>query len=88
MGAVRISRSGGVQHASISVSTKTPITVVVREADHDRLTKLCAGSVFIATGSRPDANGMVDGTCGDNVVLMFTRDLEERAEPIAVRFAS
>jgi hypothetical protein len=60
-----------------------PITVVVKEANHYRLAELPAGSVFNATGSTPDINGMIDGTCNGAVVFMFSRDLEEGAKPIA-----
>jgi hypothetical protein len=61
---------------------KNPITVVVRRADHYRLVQLPAGSVFHATGSRPDPNGMIDGTCKGEVVLMFSSDLQDRTEAI------
>jgi uncharacterized protein YciI len=62
---------------------KNPITVLLQQADHYRLKQLCAGSVFVASGSNPDATGIIDGTCGDQPVLIFARDLEERAERIA-----
>jgi hypothetical protein len=62
---------------------KIPITVVLRQADHYRLIQLCSDSVFLTTGSKPDANGMIDGTCGNDIVLIFARDLEDRAERIA-----
>ena len=62
---------------------KNPITAVLRRANHYRLVQLLPGSVFLTTGSKPDRNGMLDGTCGDDVVLMFARDLDERAEPMA-----
>ena len=58
------------------------ITVVVRTVNHYRLVQLPAGSVFNTSGSKPDPNGMIDGTCKGHVVLMFSRDLEERADPI------
>jgi hypothetical protein len=69
--------------ASSAYRLKNPVTVVLRRADHYRLIQLRSGSVFLTTGSRPDANGMIDGTCGDDVVLMFARDLEQRTERIA-----
>ena len=74
--------------ASLAYRLKSSVTVVLRQLDHFRLIELCAGSVFVASGSKPDANGTVAGTCGDNVVLMFTRDLEERAERIAAMSGS
>lgn len=64
-----------------------PVTVVLQQADHLRLIELCVGSV-VASGSKPDANGLIDGTCGENVVLMFARDLESRAERIAAASGS
>jgi hypothetical protein len=53
----------------------SPITVVVKEANQYRLAELPAGSVFNATGSKPDSNGMIDGKCNGAVVFMFSRDL-------------
>jgi hypothetical protein len=64
---------------------KNPITAVIRQVNHYRLVQLPAGSVFNASGSRPDANGMIDGTCQGDLVMMFSRDLEDRAEPIHAR---
>jgi hypothetical protein len=61
----------------------SPITVVVKEANQYRLAELPAGAVFNAIGSKPDLNGMIDGTCNGAVVFMFSRDLEEGAKPIA-----
>lgn len=68
--------------AALAYLLKNPITVVIRELNHYRLTQLPAGSVFKALGSKPDPNGMIDGTCQGDVVLVFSRDLEDRAEPI------
>lgn len=62
---------------------KSVITVVVRDVDRFRLVRLLPGSVFYATGSKPDPNGMIDGTCDGEVVMLFARDLEERAERMA-----
>jgi hypothetical protein len=61
----------------------SPITVVVKEANHYWLAELPAGSVFTATDSKPDVNGMIDGTCNGAIVFIFSRDLEEGARPIA-----
>jgi hypothetical protein len=61
---------------------KNPITIVSRQRNHYRLAQLPAGSVFNAAGSKPDSNGMIDGTCQGDVVLIFSRDLEDRAEPL------
>ena len=61
---------------------KSPITAVIRNGNGYRLKELAVGSVFYATGSQPDLNGMIDGTCNDEVALVYRRDLDERAEPI------
>jgi hypothetical protein len=66
---------------------KNPITVVIGQADHYRLVQLPAGSIFYPEGSKPDPNGMIDGTCQGDAVMMFFRDLDDRAEPIAAEQA-
>jgi hypothetical protein len=71
--------------AALAYLLKNPITVVVRQVNHYRLVQLPAGSVFNASGSEPDPSGMIDGTCKGDAVLMFSRDLEDRAEPIGAR---
>jgi hypothetical protein len=68
--------------AALAYLLKNLITVVVRQTNHYRLMQLPAGSVFNASGSRPDSSGMIDGTCKGDAVLMFSSDLEDRAEPI------
>ena len=68
--------------AALAYLLKNPITVVVRHLNHYCVVQLPAGSVFNASSSRPDSNGMIDGTCKGDMVLMFSRDLEDRAEPI------
>ena len=55
-----------------------PITVVTGDG-HDRLTELAEGSVVLCPDSLPDTVGMVPGTCQGIHVLIFRRDLEERA---------
>jgi uncharacterized protein YciI len=62
---------------------KNPITALLQQAGHYRLEKLCAGSVFVASGPNPDVTGIMDGTCGDQAVLISTRQLEACAERIA-----
>ena len=59
---------------------KAPIMVVVQHANRPRLVQLPAGSIFQTNDSTPDVNRMVDGTCNSDGVMMFARDLEERAE--------
>ena len=57
----------------------TPIVVVLREGERQRLVERPVGSIFVTTAS-PDRNGMIDGTCDGTSALLFARDLEERAE--------
>jgi len=58
------------------------IMVVIREASGYKLRELPSGAVFWPTGSQPDCNRMIDGMCNGAEVLMYQRDLEDRAEPI------
>ena len=60
-----------------------PVTVEVQQAGHYRLTQLPVGSIFVPRIQGPDRNGIVYGTCKGDVVLLFSRDLENCAEPIA-----
>ena len=64
---------------------KYPITVVVRRRDNYRLVQLPAGSVFHLSGAMPDSSGMIDGTCKGDSVMIFSRDLEERAEQLPLQ---
>ena len=57
-----------------------PITVDVQS--RHRLVELPAGSIIYPGSPDPDANGMIDGMCNGDEVMVFSRDLEERAEPI------
>ena len=68
---------------SVTYRFKVPIAVVIRDARGYRLRELPAGSLFLPAGSRPDPSGMIDGTCNGDVVLIFARDLDERAERIS-----
>ncbi len=63
---------------------KTPTAVVVRERDRFRLSELSAGSVILSDCVQPDANGMIEGTCKGASVLVFFRDLEDRAERLEI----
>jgi hypothetical protein len=62
-----------------------PITVVTGESGHTKLTELSAGSVVLCRDSPPDTIGMVEGTCLGTHVLIFLRDLEERAVPVSTQ---
>jgi len=60
-----------------------PITVVTGEAGHNRLMELTEGSVVLCTDSSSDTIGMIAATCKGAPVLIFLRDLEERAVPVS-----
>ena len=60
-----------------------PITVVIGETGHTRLMELSQGSVVLCRDSSPDTIGMVEGTCKGIPVLIFLRDLEERAVAVS-----
>ena len=62
-----------------------PITVVTGETGHNRLWELSEGSVVLCEDSSPDTVGMVEGTCNGIHMLIFLRDLEERAVPVSTR---
>ena len=46
------------------------------------VTELPSGSEFVVADAKPDHKGMVSGTCEGKSVLVFQRDLDERAEAI------
>ena len=60
-----------------------PITVVAGETGHPRLMELAEESVVLCKDSFPDIVGMVEGTCEGVHVLIFLRDLEERAVAVS-----
>jgi hypothetical protein len=62
-----------------------PITVVTGETGRNRLTELAKGSVVLCRDSSSDSIGMVQGTCQGIHVLIFRRDLEERAVPVSTQ---
>jgi hypothetical protein len=62
-----------------------PITVVTGETGRTRLTELPQGSVVFCTDSSADTTGMVEGTSKGTHVLIFLRDLEERAVPVSTQ---
>ena len=65
-----------------------PITVVTGETGHNRLTELSEGSVVLCMDSSADTIGMVRGTCNAIQVLIFLRDLEERAVAVSTQLRS
>jgi hypothetical protein len=62
-----------------------PITVVTGETGHPRLMELAEESVVLCKDSSPDTVGMVEGTCKGVHVLIFLRDLEERAVAVSTQ---
>jgi hypothetical protein len=62
-----------------------PITVVTGETGHTRLTELPQGSVVLCKDSSPDTIGMAEGICNGIPVLIFLRDLEERAVAVSTQ---
>jgi len=63
---------------------KSPVTVVVNRPRNSGLVQLPAGSTFYAADSKPDSDGMIDGISRGDMVKLFSRDLEELAELVAV----
>ena len=64
---------------------KSPIRVVVAEESTHRLTELAAGAVLFLTNLAPDSNGMIEGKCDELSVLLFSHDLEDRAELMNIK---
>jgi len=64
---------------------KSAIRVVVSEESGPRLTELPAGAVLFLTNLQADSNGMIEGKSDELSVLLFSNDLEERAELMNIR---
>jgi hypothetical protein len=62
---------------------KRSITAVVGSARGYKLRELPEGSLFSPVGAQTDPDGMIGGTCKGVVALVFVRDLEQGAEPLA-----
>ena len=63
-----------------------PVTVLVGQTNGPRLQQLPAGSLFYASSTKPDRNGLIEGICDGNSVQIFSRDLEDRAHPIGALY--
>jgi len=73
-----------VQMAMSIYRFRAAATVAIREQNGFRLKEISAGSVFLAASREPDHNGMFSGTTNGDSVLIFRRDLEERAEAVGL----
>lgn len=62
---------------------KRSVTAVVGSKRGYKLRELPEGSVFSPVGAQADPDGMIAGTCKGEVGLVFVRDLELGAEPVA-----
>ncbi|HYL76680.1 MAG TPA: hypothetical protein VEU96_20870 [Bryobacteraceae bacterium] len=65
--------------SGVGYKIRNAITVVIRNQNGYHLRELPAGSVFIASGSQPDVNGMIDGTWQGSAAMAFSRDLTDHA---------
>ena len=57
---------------------KTPLIAVIKHGTSYRLSQLTGGSLFLPSDSKPDSDGMIEGTYEGNIVLVFARDLVGR----------
>jgi hypothetical protein len=67
----------------LAYRTTEPITVLVGETGRARLTQLPEGAVLLCRDSSPDTIGMIEATYEGRHLLLFLRDVEERAIPLA-----
>lgn len=75
---------GGANHRISVYRFKSPITVGIHRPRNSALVQLPAGSIFYAADSKPDSDGIIDGISHGEMVKLFSRDLEELAELVAV----
>jgi hypothetical protein len=62
-----------------------PVTLLMQKAGRYRLVQLPQGSIIKAEDPSPDANGMIQGTYNGTAIMLFSIDLEERAELVLAR---
>lgn len=77
-------KARGIYVSMSAYRLRNPTAVVIRERDRFRLSELSAGSVILSDVVQPDANGMIEGTCKGASVLVFFRDLEDKAELLEI----
>lgn len=61
---------------------RAPTTVAIRERNGFRITEVSADSLFFSSSTEPDRNHMLGGVCNGETIVVFARDLEERAEVV------
>ncbi|HTW66315.1 MAG TPA: hypothetical protein VME17_16950 [Bryobacteraceae bacterium] len=59
-----------------------PVTLLLNQKGRYRLVQVPEGSIINARDPKPDVNGMIEGTYRGTPILMFSIDLEDRAELI------
>jgi hypothetical protein len=57
------------------------IAALFRQGERERLRPLQAGAILFQT-SQPDASGLIEATYEGHNILVFSRDLAERSQPI------
>ena len=61
---------------------KTPTVAIERRDDETRLLQVPSNAAVTVIGGLADSNRLVDVEWDGRTVMMFTRDLLERCEPI------
>ena len=62
-----------------------PVTLLMQREGRYRLVQVPAGSLVETRSATPDENGMIEGTLNATSVMMFSIDLDQRAEFIPAR---